>query len=220
MIYILRGKSSSWLSTLQREWGCLTGDKAGCVGDGKWSFLCSLFLICHIIARVSLRFPVSLSVLWKDKLSPSQHLRRAVMIKVPFPPAKDSRLLHLLTAECPSGHPQGKIYRRVPTPLAELVLTVRCCVLPTLTWRCGYITVRWAYSHTAQICRAFKGSCACIPCCLLSNTKHWEYCPGQTKNTCKVCWTLHLDLWLICVFLLLVLKASEAIILMILKPFT
>lgn len=115
--YSLRGKSSSWLSTLQREWGCLIGDKAVCVGDGKLRFLCSLFLISCIIARASLHFPASLSVLLKDNPSPSEHLGRAVMIKLPFPLAKDSRLLHLLTAECPSGHPQGKIYWRVSKSL-------------------------------------------------------------------------------------------------------
>lgn len=196
------------------------GDKAGCVGDGNWSFLCSLFLLCRVIACASLRFPASLSVLLKDKVSPSQHLRRAVMIKMPFPPAKDSRLLHLLMQNAQVAIPKERFIREFNITRRAVCWRWNAVFCPTPTCRCGCITVRWAYTHTVQTCRAFTGSCACIPCCFHSNTERWEYCSGQTKNTCKVCWTLHLDLWFICVFSLLLLKASEAIILMIQKPFT
>lgn len=66
--------------------------------------------------------------------------------------------------------------------------------------------------HTIKVRRDFTGSHACLPCCLFSNTEHQKYYSGQTKNRCKVCWTLHLDLQFIHVFLLLALKGSKAII--------
>lgn len=82
--------------TLEKGQGSLIGDNAVYVGDCKSRFLHSLFLICCIITCTSLNLSSPLSVLLKDKPSTNECLRRAIKIKLPFPPAKDSRLLHLL----------------------------------------------------------------------------------------------------------------------------
>lgn len=84
----------------------------------------------------------------------------------------------------------------------------------TLTWMDSHINKASCVLsiHTVKVHQVFTGSHACLPCCLFSNAEHQKYYSGQTKNRCKVCWMLHLDLHFIHVYLLLALKGSKAII--------